>query len=188
MSVLYINEEYSDIKIKSKTYIDCIFEDCNFLDVIFSECNFVNCKFINCKINNIRSVNSSMKNSMFHKCDIIVIDFNSFLSKGILNDVFIEIKDCNLMYCNFIKLNLNKFDFSSNSILKSFFEGCNLESSNFSKVILTGTEFRECNLKNSDFREASDYNIDIRSCNLEKSKYSFLEVNNLLKNLNIEIY
>lgn len=190
--MLYENKQYENLvidtsQIKKHKYIDCTFVNCNFSNLELIETEIINCTFTNCKLNSLVSKNSFIKNATFTNSDIVVIDWNSFLAKSTINNLFYEIRNCNLVYNNFIKLNLNKFSFNNNVILKSLFEETNLVGSKFLNCHLEGTQFLNSNLANSDLSSATDYYIDIKTCNLKKAKFSFPEVTNLLNSLEIII-
>ncbi len=186
-SITFNKEEYKELEISKHKFIDCEFNECIFDTINFIDTSFINCTFNKCELSNLRSTRSDFKNISILNSKIYVIDFNSFLPKGKIANIFNVLQNNEFIYSNFIKLNLNKFDFRTNNIIRSTFEECNLSESNFSNTILEGSNFISCNLTKTNFLNAHDYTIDINSCILKGGKYSYPEVISLLNSLELII-
>ena len=93
---------------------------------------------------------------------------------------------CILQTCNFTDLKLKGFSFKASKLKEVHFSNTDLSEADFSDTDLLGTIFHQCNLTKANFRDAKNYQIDFATNNLKKAKFTFPDVINLLKSLDIE--
>ncbi len=191
-TTLYENHKFENLKVIGQTLSDYKFIECEFNNCYFEECTLENCTFINCKFNKtniitLKSKNSESKYSEFQGCNLIGINWNNLLPKGMVAEPIRSIKESLLKYNYFIEMKMQKFDFSKNNILESLFENCDLRESSFKECNLSGTQFGKCNIEKVDFRDTSEYQIDLFTNKMKKAKFSFPEVVSLLSELDIII-
>lgn len=168
-------------------FVDCEFEDCVFEECTIVSCSFVECRFQNCRVISLRAKYSQMKYSEFEKCSLIGVHWQELAASKSIAEPIRSFKDCLLKYNSFVEMSLKKFDFSGNVILETLFDRCKLAESRFNGCRLLQTQFLNCDLQKADFREAVDYLIDIMTCKVKGARFSFPEVVNLLKVLEIKV-
>lgn len=183
-------EEISDLKrsntgVCNQEFVECRFENCEFDTLHVKNCKFIDCTFSGCRVINPVFEHCAMTGNDFLSCQLFGINWDS-LSTGFVAPVE-HFEDCQLKYNNFVNMNLPKFTFSGNDILESLFGDCDLSHSRFSACHLKRTEFYRCDLTGADFECADGYVVDISNCELKNAVFSFPEVVNLLRGLDLII-
>lgn len=189
----YEYDDIEDLELSSETikdidFKDCVFRNCSISENTISNCLFKDCKFINCNIVGNKFIYTIFRDCEFEKCNLIGINWKEITKERSYSNPFSKLKDCYLKYSSFIKMDIKKFDFSSNVIHDSIFDECCLKLSKFNSCDLTQTRFNLCDLRDTDFKESRGYIIDINNCNIKGGKFSFPDVMNLLDCLDIKIY
>ena len=194
---MYIDKDYEDQKfediklteadIENCRFYDCTFEACTFEECTLQNCIFSECAFYNCNVISLKAVSTQMKHSEFYNCNLIGIRWHELLPAGKIMEPIRKLKECFLNYNSFIHMSFRKFDFSGNGIQNSSFDECRLMESKFQNCRLEATQFSRCDMRKADFRDAAGYQIDITTNKLKEARFSFPEVVNLLKVLDIKI-
>lgn len=187
------NKHYKNLEINDETYydtryIDCTFEDCKFERVKLETCELLDCEFINCTFINISSENSDLKSATILKSNIIGLNFSDFSSDlySYASPIY-KMNDSFIKYGMFIGTNLSKVDLKDNHFDECLFDDCNLVDAQFNNCEMRNTQITNSNLERADFRGAQDYYIDLKSNKLKDAYFTFPEVSNLLKSLDINI-
>ena len=185
-------ERFERLTFTEETFYDCDFSDCVFADCTFDSCKldhsvFTECQFLRCTITNLKTTMSRAKFTDFEDCTLTNIDWMSLQGDGAFADPIESLKGCTLKYNTFTEMNLTKFKFGGNVILRSMFAKCNLVSADFEKCDLLDTEFYQCDLRKASFRDASGYKVDIFGSKLKDAKFSLPEAVNLLNDLQIKL-
>lgn len=184
---IFKERQYEFDTIQDCIFIDCTFEKCIVSDMKFVHCSFKGCHFINCSAMNLEFKYTQAGNNEFENCMLMGINWTELLIDRAIFLPFSVFSDCTLKYNGFYGLNLKQFHFNTNNIIGSFFEECNIEKGQFRYCNLKDTSFSNNNLKGADFRDAKDYVISIETNQIKKAKFSYPEVLNLLKTLDILI-
>ncbi len=184
------DKTYENVDVSGKSVNDihfscCTFIDCKFKDTIFNNIDFNECAFINCSLVNTVFKNTEMKYCSFDRCALIGLNWSAVSTE--FAAVFEKIENCLFKFNNFEDASLKKVNFGKSQIISSTFYQVNLSECNFMGCELTDTTFSECDLQKSDFRSASGFNIDVTSCKLKNAKFSFTNLDGLVKGLGIKI-
>lgn len=190
MEEYYEGERITDLKLRSNTlcntqFIDCHFENCEFENLRLVGCKFVDCVFSDCAVINPVLDICTMSGNDFISCRLMGIHWDG-ASSGLIAPID-HLEDCELKYNHFVGSRYQRFNFSGNRILESFFANCTLSHSNFRGCALNQTEFYSCDLTGANFENAEGYQIDISNCKLKSAVFSYPEVVNLLNGLKIII-
>jgi fluoroquinolone resistance protein len=188
----YDNQEYHQLNlagedIEEAEFYHCTFYRCSFQELHVKNCSFINCTFENCVIINNTFKYSDAVNNTFKDCLLIGIDWCTLTRKNQITLPFHTLHNCALKYNYFMKLKLDKFNFTTNILEGSFFENCSLIEADFSGCCLKEAAFTMNNLSKADFRYATDYFINVQENNVRKAKFSYPEVIGLLKGTDIII-
>ena len=186
-SEIFENIHLSEYVVDTYEFIDCKFLNCSFKGCTLNRCRFSECDFFECQILEIKSISSEISFLKFDNCRISGVNWSLFASANGFKEPIQAITNCNLKYNIFSKMNLKKFDFSGMDILSSTFAECNLTESTFNTCDLSDTEFLKCDICKSDFRNAVGYKVDVMSCKMKDARFSYPEVENLLRSLDIKI-
>lgn len=188
----YENEHFEGLhlsqeKFSSLNFTDCSFEDCVFEDCTLKDCSLNDCSFEGCRVVNPISQGTQVKYLSFSKCHLLGVQWQDFLSAGLIAAPLHRLKNSSLRYHSFIDMNLKRFSFAGNLIADSLFENCQLAESSFKQCNLQNTRFIACDLKKADFRQALGYQVDIFQSKLKGAKFSLPEAVSLLKDLEIAL-
>lgn len=189
----YESERFENLKFTGEDFKDCRFADCEFVRCTFEDCSLTGCSltgcsFDHCMIAGLRaSEYSQLQYAEFRGCSLVGIHWHELLPSARFVDPVRSLQDCRMKYNTFSHMNLKKFRFTGNELTDSMFADCDLNESSFRTCRLDRTEFFKCDLRMADFRDALGYKIDITNCKVKGAVFSFPEVVNLLKVLEIKI-
>lgn len=124
-----------------------------------------------------------MKKVEFNNCKLVGIDFSK-CQKLLVSFNFIN---SFLQICEFRNLNLKKISFLGSKFKEVQFLNDNLTKVNFANTEFIDTIFNKCDLTKANFVGSKNYLIDPTINIIKKAKFSFPEVLNILKTLDIEI-
>jgi fluoroquinolone resistance protein len=178
------NIEGNELRLEDAEFEQCTFKACTFQTAHFSKCRFLNCTFTRCNLSLITCDQSSILDTNFEECKITGVNWLSLSDRLGISFTF---KKCLLDYDIFTGLKLKKIKIQDCSCHSVDFAECDLSESVLTGTDLTDATFLHTNLIKSDLRGALGYNISVFDNKLSKAQFSFPEVMNLLKNLNIEI-
>ena len=185
----YENLDFCSVIIEEKNITDkhfyyCRFENCCFKNIIVQSCSFHECDFLNCTIENVRMRDTGLKLNNLYDCKLLNLRW--CIGKSIFPP-FESFLNCTAKFNDFYELELKGYDFSTCTFIDCTFEKCNLEECNFSNTKLNGTSFSNNNLSKARFENASGYRIFIENNKLKGAVFSYPEVLELLKDLDISI-
>lgn len=188
----YENRRYENIKLEQEKiegigFCECEFVQCEFHEIQLKYCTFKDCTFQNCVILNPKLQFTEAKNNRFECCTLIGVNWQKLVKPHAIFKPFDTLEKCTLRYNVFYGMKLRRFQFTECDLSGSFLEECDLTEADFQRCKLTDTLFAKNDLQRADFREARDYTISAEDNKLRKAKFSFPEVLNLLKFLEIEI-
>lgn len=169
----------------NKQYTNCIFKSCMYIDTKVKHCKFVDCKFDHCTI-----IHPIVDDCIVMNCNFVHSRLMSINWSDVESDLMPSInsiKNCQLSDQTFANLNLKEIDFSNNLIKHTLYSNCYLKESDFSNCDLEQTSFEQCDLRKAIFEDAYSYYINTKTCKLKDAVFSFPEVVNLLKDLEIKV-
>ncbi len=182
---IYENFDVSGKTVNDTHFSCCKFTDCKFKDTVFANSTFNECIFVNCSFVNAVFKNSAMKYCSFEKCALIGLNWSTVSTE--YASVFEKIENCLLKFNNFDNVSLKKVNFGKSQIISSTFYQINASECSFTGCDLKDTSFSGCDLQKSDFRSASGFSIDVTSCKLKGAKFSFTNLDRLVRGLGIKI-
>lgn len=188
----YQNQHFKDIhlskeKIDQKEFDNCTFSGCNFTETEFYKCKFYECKFINCNLTMIKVKNCHFFDTTFENSKAIGINWTTAAWPNIKLSSPIRFYQCALNYSSFFGLCLREITMTECTATEVDFREADCTSANFTHTDFTKSLFGKTNLTKADFTDALNYNIDIFLNETKKAKFSFPEVMNLLRCLDIEL-
>ncbi len=172
----------SNLTVKNKRFEDCKFDQLNLTDFETDNCQFINCTFKNSVLTPIKLTDSEFIDVSFKNCKMIGVDWTK--AKTLRSLIF---NTCKLNYSNFSLLKLSKTHIIDCEAKECVFTETDLSESKLNSTDFSGSNFLKTNLTKADFRGAKNYLIDINTNIIKHAKFSFPEVINLLKNLDIDV-
>ena len=163
-------------------YINYIFINCDFTQIkmgstYFEDCSFVSCNFSLTKINN-----TNFHNVKFIECKLTGTDFSK---SNPFSSFYFE--KSNLQYSNLSGMKLKGTKFIQCDLQESNIENSNLTSSIFKECNLLRTFFNKTNLEKSDLSTSYNFIIDPQQNNLKNAIFSKQNLEGLLLAFGIKI-
>jgi fluoroquinolone resistance protein len=165
------NKSFTEI-----TFEKCIFQNCIFTNTIFHKCLFVDCSFSSSDLSMSKWSETTIKNVQFEDSKLTGIDFS--LKRNKLSRL--SFKGCNLNYCIFSGLDMQKHEYINCSIRNADFTQSNLNNTSFLDCNLADARFFKTDLRKVNFTTATNFSIDPENNTLTKAVFSYTNVLNLL--------
>ncbi len=183
IDMTFENKDFSEQKLPSKEYDNCIFINCDFTNTDISVVSFLECRFDTCSFNKTLNKKTSFQEVIFYSCKMLGMNFSNcsdFLFQ-------VEFDRCHMDYTSF-------YDFPLKNTL---FNHCSLKEVDFTAANISGAILNECDLygaifdttiaENADFRSAINYIIDPERNKIRKAKFNISGVLGLLSKYDLEI-
>jgi len=166
-----------------KEFSECTFTKCDLSGCDFSHSSFLDCVFEDCNLSNIKVYNCSFQGVRFESCKLLGVIMSE------VNTLLVDwtFDKCNILLCDFSRLEMKRSVFTECEIRETDFANVNLAESDFSGSDLAGSKFQEANLEKTNFVGASNYYIDPIQNKLKGARFSSPEVLALLAIFGIKV-
>lgn len=163
-------------------FTNCEFKNINFQEKVITRSLFLESKFTNC----------NLTNSRFPGCTFRDVKFKGIRASGVnwteaSNLVTLSFDDCQLNYCSFLGLKLDKLVCINSQVKSSDFSETSLKEANFSKTDLDQSSFHNANCEKAIFNDSQNYSINPSYTKLKGASFSFPEALALLSSFEIRI-
>ena len=170
------NIDFSELKLPTGDYEDCVFSKCTFTNCNLRGSNFGDCEFVDCDLSMVNLTDVTLRSIRFKRCKMLGVKFES--CNGLLFSVGFE--QCQLDLSSFHMLTLAKTEFQECRLVEVDFSKADLTSAVFHQCDLSGAVFLQSNLEKSDFRTAIHYSIDPELNRMKKARFSIDGLGGLL--------
>ncbi len=172
---------------KSYEFENCQFTQCDFSEATFNHCKFIDCEFIRCNLGLLKPAYSSFINTVFEECKAIGINWSEASLPQFTMPSPIYFYRCDVSHSSFFQLKLPELILEDCKAHGVDFREADLSKSNLAYSDFNGCQFVRTNLTQADFTEAINYVIDVELNIIKQATFSFPEVVNLLRSLDINI-
>lgn len=179
--------ELKEKTIESKRFEACTFKKCQFTEAEFRQCEFVDCEFIHCNLSMAKFINTGFNEAVFENCKLIGIDWTKVKWPFVKLACPVKFYQCDLSFSNFFEINLVDAVFEECKVHEVDFRGAELNGASLCYNDFYKSIFQHCNLSKSDFTGSTNYLINPEENKITKAKFSFPEVMDLLRHLDITI-
>ncbi len=174
---------YSEEKLNECEYESCTFRNCEFSKAKIFNSHFLETEFIDCNFSNANLSQSLFQEVIFNNCKMVGLKFgecNPFNFAAIF-------ENCQLNYCSFYQMNLNRTQFIKCQLKESDFVEANLKNIKIYECDLLNARFENTNLENADLSNSFNYSINPERNRIKGAIFSFPEVIGLLDKFDIKI-
>jgi fluoroquinolone resistance protein len=183
----YYHEKFAKISLSnehlaSKLFEECEFNGCTFINCRLEKCRFLNCKFNECIISAVIPVDCRWIEPGFTKCKVMGIDWTKTLE--LRDPVF---KESQINYSSFKLMKLPGIKLINCEAREVDFTHADLSRGDFKNTDFEGSRFFKTDLTDADLKGSKNYLIDVKNNTLKKTRFSYPEVIDLLKSLDIII-
>ena len=177
------NINFSENKLPTGDYEDCVFSGCTFTGCYLNGSNFGDCEFVDCDLSMVNLTGVTIRDIQFKRCKMLGVKFES--CNKLLFSVGFE--QCQLDFSTFHMLPLANTGFIECRLLEVDFTEANLKGAMFHQCDLSGAVFLRSNLEKSDFRTAVHFSIDPELNRMKKARFSLEGVAGLLGKYGLEL-
>lgn len=159
----FLQCSFVEVDLQNKIFIDCEFDECNFTLADINGTSFQDCTFSVCKLTglNFGHCKPFLLSFQFRKCQLNLASFDRLKIKG----------------TRFFHCDLSEVDFVETDLQNAIFEACNM----------AGVAFENTILEQADFRTAQYFQLNPALNYIQGAKFSFDNLEGLVRHLNIEI-
>lgn len=188
----YFDAVFELCDVNSQTFKHLTFEQCKFVKCDFSnsqleKCRFVDCEFVSCNFSLVKVNDSSFTNVIFEKSKCVGLNWSYARWPQVKLLSPIHFHQCDISLSSFYSLSLKEITIEECKAHEVDFRECDLTCAIMAYSDFLGSQFVNTILDAADFTQAQNYNIDVNLNSITKAKFTFPEVVNLLKCLDIKI-
>jgi len=177
------NIDFSENKLPTGDYEDCVFSGCTFTNCYLSASNFSDCEFVDCDLSMVNLTGVTLRDLRFKRCKMLGVKFET-CNKLLFS---VRFEQSQLDFSTFHALPLANTSFIDCRLLEVDFTEADLRGAVFHKSDLSGAVFLQTNLEKSDFRTAEHFSIDPELNRMKKARFSLEGVGGLLGKYDLEL-
>ena len=177
------NIDFSEGKLPTGDYEDCVFSGCIFTNCYLNGSNFGDCEFVDCDLSMVNLTGVTIRDIRFKRCKMLGVKFES-CNKLLFS---VQFEQCQLDFSTFHKLPLANTGFIECRLLEVDFTQANLKGAMFHQSDLSGAIFLQSNLEKSDFTSAVNFSIDPELNRMKKARFSLEGLSGLVGKYDLEL-